>query len=174
MCSSFFFEGCSARWFAQLKAVRDSLTESAKEPLQTDPKDQLGSTRICCSDTVFHEQSVGQWKSLHQSHGAVVCGSWQLALRHSCLPPPPFSALQWDHVVLLISQQWLYSLACTSVFLNVSPSTLSLPTLAKTCNTLYKLIFTTFTTRSFTGFLSCKLTQLFGSLAVTGQLSEFH
>lgn len=48
--------------------------------------------------------------SLPRSHSAVVCGGWHLALRLSCLPPPLFSALQWDHVVLLISQQWLYSL----------------------------------------------------------------
>lgn len=47
---------------------------------------------------------------LCRSHSAVVCGGWHLALRHSCLPPPLLSALQWDHVVLLISQQWLYSL----------------------------------------------------------------
>lgn len=48
--------------------------------------------------------------SLPRSHSAVVCGGWHLALRLSCLPPPLFSALQWDHVVLLISQQWPYSL----------------------------------------------------------------
>lgn len=49
-------------------------------------------------------------ESLPRSHSAVVCGGWHLALRLSCLPPPQFSALQWDHVVLLISQQWPYSL----------------------------------------------------------------
>lgn len=49
-------------------------------------------------------------ESLPRSHSDVVCGGWHLALRLSCLPPPLFSALQWDHVVLLISQQWPYSL----------------------------------------------------------------
>lgn len=48
--------------------------------------------------------------SLPRSHSSVVCGGWHLALRLSCPPPPLFSALQWDHVVLLISQQWPYSL----------------------------------------------------------------
>lgn len=69
--------------------------------------------------------------SLPRSHSAVVCGGWHLALRLSCLPPPLFSALQWDHVVLLISQQWPYSLPfplfslplCISSFpLSSSPS----------------------------------------------------
>lgn len=55
-------------------------------------------------------KAVVSCESLTRSQSTVVCGGWHLALRHSCLPPPLFSALQWDHVVLLISQQWPYSL----------------------------------------------------------------
>lgn len=60
-------------------------------------------------------------ESLPRSHSAVVCGGWHLALRLSCLPPPLFSALQWDHVVLLISQQWPYSLPFPLFSLPLSP-----------------------------------------------------
>lgn len=63
---------------------------------------------------------------LPQPQRAVVCGGWHLALRHSCLPPPLFSALQWDHVVLLISQQWPHSLpfSLCSPFLFTFPHSL--------------------------------------------------
>lgn len=60
-------------------------------------------------------------ESLPWSHSTVVCGGWHLALRLSCLPPPLFSALQWDHVVLLISQQWPYSLPFPLFSLPLSP-----------------------------------------------------
>lgn len=63
-------------------------------------------------------------ESLPRSHSAVVCGGWHLALRLSCLPPPLFSALQWDHVVLLISQQWPYSLPFPLFSLSTFPHSL--------------------------------------------------
>lgn len=139
-------------------------------------------------------------ESLPRSHSAVVCGGWHLALRLSCLPPPLFSALQWDHVVLLISQQWPYSLPFPLFSLPLSPhflipSCLHLlpsPTHTHTQQTILQLLSSCHVDslhfimchRRFVVFFfssnpgpsppSRPLTQLFGALAVARQLSKFH
>lgn len=145
-----------------------------------------------CFQTVFWQLCFTEcWSamspSLPLSHSAVVCGGWHPALRLSCLPPPLFSALQWDHVVLLISQQWPYSLPFPLFSLTLSLHIL-IPLVfvasprrhlqQATCNfspAVRLTLFTLLWCHSFPHFFHStqsfstsrhQLTQLFGALAV--------
>lgn len=95
----------------------------------------------CAESRCFWFTVAVSCECFRRSHSAVVCGGWHLALRHSCLPPPLLSALQWDHVVLLISQQWLYSLpvplfsAFLSLYISSSPLAF-ISSLTSTCGRL--------------------------------------
>lgn len=95
----------------------------------------------CAESRCFWFTVAVSCECFRRSHSAVVCGGWHLALRHSCLPPPLLSALQWDHVVLLISQQWLYSLpvplfsAFLSLYISSSPLVF-ISSLTSTCGRL--------------------------------------
>lgn len=122
------------------------------------------------------------------SLGHSVGGGWHLALRHSCLPPPPFSALQWDHVVLLISQQWLYSPLFSVLLLqrflmrsrpHLFPHkhmqhTRTFPPILTPAIIFTPLPINSSVCLSLSVSTNRPLTKLFGALAVTGQLSKLH
>lgn len=147
----------------------------------------------CAESRCFWFTVAVSCECFRRSHSAVVCGGWHLALRHSCLPPPLLSALQWDHVVLLISQQWLYSLhvplfsAFLSLYISSSPLVF-ISSLTSTCGRLtdYFPLLTSCHINSMNSISSkansnpClsttlrPLTELLGALAVARQLSEFH